>query len=97
MAIDDRDILQAACTVIAGALVLLTISSLFGAKLDVLTKLLLVNLPYWIVIPFSVSAIYAIIGKTAKAKIFMIFGFGVVMAVLVAFVVITYYHGLLNQ
>jgi peptidoglycan biosynthesis protein MviN/MurJ (putative lipid II flippase) len=83
MVLVDKDILQADATVIAGVLILLTISSLTGRRYShigtILTseklKLFLAYVAVGIIIPFSISAMTVTLGDMELGKDWMIAGF----------------------
>ena len=75
MVIEDKDILQADATVIAGTLVLLTLSTFPVFNSAILNRTLITSMTVGVIIPFAISVFMVVNGYTEAGKHTMKWGF----------------------
>lgn len=75
MVLEDKDILQVDATVIAGALVFLTISTVVGSRAELVTRLGAVALAVGVILLFGLSAVQVASGHKESGMGTMNFAF----------------------
>ena len=73
--IDDRDIIQVSATIIAGALIFLTVSAIVTPAVDKISRLTPLVISTGAIVVFTLSCISIVLGKRPYGLGFMLIGF----------------------
>lgn len=88
MVLEDKDIIQIDATIIAGALVFLTISAVSVNPSESATRLIAVVIALGIILPFGLSAVQVASGSKEIGMSTMNYGFKLLLGMMIVYLIL---------